>query len=398
MEGVKVARAVAEGKSADGYDRPSIFLSDGTDGTKGGMGFLRYGKNKEQITVAMKYTQLGGWHGHFDKLSMMIYDQNTPIFQDYGTVRYLNIVQKHGGRYLSETDSWARQTVAHNTVVVDQKSNYDEDFRRAGVNNSNAFYFNIEDPNVQVMSAFDTTAYPGITMFRTMALIANEAWEKPIVLDIYRLKSPKTHTYDMVFNYNATMIETDIKYHSHKTWAQLGTESGYQHLFNTAEGKPENDNTYFTFFKDERFYTLITTAVPHKTEIFFTQVGANDPEMSLRSEKGIILRNKDVDNFTFASIIEPHGEYNEPFEYVRGAYSKFESIQTMKSDSEADIILLKEKNGNQWIFMTANNTPNNTAKHDYTVNGQRFQWTGNFLFDVYTPEKFAVPTTPTRRR
>jgi hypothetical protein len=401
-EGVKVARDIAAGKASDRFDKPSMFLSDGADGNKGGMGFLRHGSGLDQMTVAMKYTQHGMGHGHYDKLSMMIYDQNSAIFQDYGTVRYLNVVQKRGGRYLPETETWAKQTVAHNTVVVDQTSTHGGDLRRANRYNSEAFYFNIQNPKVQVMSAFDTTAYPGVKMHRTMALIENkDAWgEKPIVVDIFRLESPTNRNYDMVFNYPSSlaMIETDIKYDWHKTWSQLGDRAGYQHLFNTAEGVANANNAYFTFFKGIRFYTLITTTIPEKTEIFFNQVGANDPEFSLRPERSIILRNQDVGNFTYSTIIEPHGEYNEPFEFVRDAYSKFKTIETLKSDGDASIVLLTEKNGRQWIFATANNTPDNAVKHEHIVNNQRFQWTGNFMFDNYTPEKFAIPAPRGRRR
>jgi len=400
-EGVNIARDIANGKASDRFDKPSIFLSDGPDGDKGGMGFLRHGTGLDQMTVAMKYTQHGMGHGHYDKLSMMIYDQNSAIFQDYGTSRFLNIVQKRGGRYLPETETWAKQTVAHNTVVVDQTSNHSGDLRRANRFHSRAFYFNIDNPKVQVMSAYDTDAYPEVKMHRTMALIENqEAWgPKPIILDIYRLESSKTHTYDMVFNYpsSLTMVETDLKYDWHKTWEQLGNRAGYQHLFNTAEGVAENSNVYFTFYKGIRFYTMITTAVPDKTEIFFNQVGANDPEFSLRPERSIILRNEDVGNFTFATVIEPHGEYNEPFEFVRDAYGKFKNIETLKSDGDASIVLLTEKDGRQWIFATANNTPDKTVRHSHTVGNQRFEWTGNFMFDSYTPTKF-VPAPAGRRR
>jgi len=402
-QGVNVARDAAAGKASKHFHRPSMFINDGPNGDRGGMGFLRHGTGWDQMSVIMKYTQLGMGHGHFDKLSMMIYDQNAVIFQDYGTSRYLNVPQKRGGRYLPETETWAKQTVAHNTVVVDQRSNYDGQLRVGNLHSSLAFYFNIDNPKQQVMSAFDTTAYPGVFMQRTMAMITNEdAWgPKPIVVDIFRLASPGSHTYDMVFNYPSTlsMIETDINYDWHKTWEPLGTRSGYQHLFNRAEGVAEGKTAYFTFFKPTgiRFYTLITTTVPDQTEIFFTQVGANDPEFSLRPDRSIILRNENVGNFTFATIIEPHGEYNEPFEFVRDAYSKFKSIETLKSDRDACIVLLTEKCGRQWVFATANNTPNKTARHDHTVGNQRFQWTGNFMFDSYTPQKFAVPT-PARRR
>ena len=70
-------------------------------------------------------------HGHYDKLSLMVYDQGRELLPDYGAARFLNIEQKDGGRYLPETKTYARQTIAHNTVVVDEKSDYDGDFATA---------------------------------------------------------------------------------------------------------------------------------------------------------------------------------------------------------------------------------------------------------------------------
>jgi hypothetical protein len=328
----------------------------------------------------------------------MLYDQNAVIFQDYGAVRYLNVPQRQGGRYLAETHTWARQTVAHNTVVVNQRSNYDGNFRIADRYHSNAFYFNIDNPSQQVMSAFDTTAYPGVFMQRTMAMIANyEAWgNKPIIIDVFRLVSETANSYDLVFNHPSTvsLIATDVERYFHQIWRPLGEDAGYQHLFNRAQGVASGYTAYFTFFLPTgiRFYTLITETVPGETEIFFTQVGANDPDFVLRPDRSIIIRNNNVGNFTFASIIEPHGVYNEPFEYTLDAFSLFERIETLQSNDEACIVLLTERCGRQWVFATANNTPDNTVRHSHTVGGQRLEWTGNFMFSEIT---FVAP--PQRR-
>ena len=63
-------------------------------------------------------------HGHFDKLSILFYDQGREIIQDYGAARFLNIEQKFGGRYLPENNTYAKQTIAHNTIVVDEESQF----------------------------------------------------------------------------------------------------------------------------------------------------------------------------------------------------------------------------------------------------------------------------------
>jgi hypothetical protein len=70
----------------------------------------------------MKYGVHGEGHGHFDKLHFIFFDSGREVVPDYGFSRWINIEPKFGGRYLPENDSYAMQTIAHNTVVVDQTS------------------------------------------------------------------------------------------------------------------------------------------------------------------------------------------------------------------------------------------------------------------------------------
>jgi len=75
--------------------------------------------------LLMKYGVHGQGHGHFDKLHFTLFDGGREVVPDYGFARWINIEPKFGGRYLPENDSYAMQTIAHNTVVVDQKSQND---------------------------------------------------------------------------------------------------------------------------------------------------------------------------------------------------------------------------------------------------------------------------------
>ena len=348
-EGVEVAKAVAEGKAPKSFKRYSVMLRDGADGNKGGVGILRSGRDDDQISVVMKYGVYGMEHGHYDKLSFMMYDQNRDIIKDYGAVRYLNIVQKRGGRYLPENKTFGKQTVAHNTIVVDEKSQYGASAVIADDKHSNALYFNADNGNFQVMSAIDTTAYSGVFLWRTMAMFKYDIAEKPVIIDVFKVMSSEQHIYDLPYYYAGTLVETGVKYDAHKEWSPLGKKYGYQHLFNVAEASVDTNSTFFSWYLDKRFYTLITTTTP-STEVFFVQVGATDPEMSLRPEKAFIVRNKNVSNYTVASVLEPHGEYNEPFEYVNGAYSNFKNISVIKDSENSVDVSVGTKDGREWLL------------------------------------------------
>ena len=46
------------------------------------------------------------------------------VVQDYGMGRFVNIEQKGGGNYLKENKTWAKQTIAHNTLVQNETSQF----------------------------------------------------------------------------------------------------------------------------------------------------------------------------------------------------------------------------------------------------------------------------------
>ena len=91
-------------------------------GTKEVIGILRTSTAPgNELCLVVKYSAQGMGHGHFDKLSYSLYDETGEIMQDYGAARWVNIDQKGGGRYLVENNTWAKQSIAHNTLVINEK-------------------------------------------------------------------------------------------------------------------------------------------------------------------------------------------------------------------------------------------------------------------------------------
>jgi hypothetical protein len=121
--GLKIARDLSEGKSKP-FVYQSQLIKDGASGNEGGLGILRSGSNEDQQAVLVKAASQGMGHGHFDRLNLLYYDNGVEIFPDYGSARFINIESKKGGDYLPENKTWAKQTIAHNTLTVDQTSNF----------------------------------------------------------------------------------------------------------------------------------------------------------------------------------------------------------------------------------------------------------------------------------
>ena len=122
--GLVTAKGLSENPDPTMFNWKSVEYTDGPDGKQGGVGILRHGSPDDQEMMLLKYGTHGLSHGHYDKLTFLLYDQSREIIQDYGAARFLNVVQKWGGRYLPENKTFARMTVAHNTLVVDEKSQF----------------------------------------------------------------------------------------------------------------------------------------------------------------------------------------------------------------------------------------------------------------------------------
>src|SRR5690606_1358906 len=200
---------------------------------------LRWGDPSDQSAMLFKYGSHGLSHGHFDKLQMLFYDQGREIIHYYGAVRFLNVEQKSGGRYLKENNSYAMQTVAHNSVVVDEKSHFNGERSRSEKHHPDRYYVNLDDPNFQVTSAKADSVYEGVQFHRTIAMVKDENLSKPILIDIFRINSEEEHQYDLPFYYMGHFIYTNFEYNPFsKERTILGAKNGYQHLWKTAEADP----------------------------------------------------------------------------------------------------------------------------------------------------------------
>lgn len=374
--GHSVASGLAA-KKENPLTKSSVELRDGKDGNEGAVGILRSKKLNDELALVMKYSAQGMGHGHYDKLSFSLYNNEFEVLQDYGLARYVNIDQKYGGAYLPENTSWAKQSIAHNTLVVNQKSHFNGDFETGNKYHSMPYFFDASNKSIQIMSAIDTNAYQGIKMQRTMAVINNELLEYPFIIDVFKVKSAKNNQYDLPFHFLGQIMSANFKYSVPKTLSALGDSNGYQHLWKTGEGKTDSNNAKLSWFSNQRFYTL-TTAVSADDELLFTRLGANDPNFNLRSDQAFILRRNNANNTTFASIIETHGHYDPVNEIATNSYSSIKSLQIIHESDNYTAVSFTENSGNKWILILADNNSLKETIHNLDLNGQKCNWTGPF--------------------
>lgn len=387
--GLTTARAVAADQ-AEPFKFRSLLSRDGADGTQGGIAIIRAEETADATTLVFKATSHGLSHGHYDKLGIAIYDNGYEILPDYGSSRFLNIVTKNGGQYTDENISYARQTIAHNTVTVDMTSHFGGEYEVSSLYAPSINFFGVSDEGdkkgVQIVSAKDTHATEGVTMNRTVAMI--ETGDQPLIIDIFRLESENEHTYDLPFNYNGHIISTDFKLsRKMSNLAPFGTAHGYQHLWVEAEGAM-NDNdplATFTWVKGNRFYSVNSLA-SQDSKFYQVLVGANDPDENLHKANAIVVREQAA-NHTFVSTIEPHGLYDLLLEVTSGYTSNVADIETLVDNAEHTIVKVSMFSGIEYTLCVQNAGSEATEDAENVVkadNGQEYKWTGDYaLFTHY---------------
>ena len=374
--GLRVARDVAARSAPPQLAFGSVEFADGFDGRRGGLGILRSGTGSGASMLLMKYGVHGEGHGHFDKLHFTFFDGGREVVPDYGFSRWLNVEPKSGGRYLPENDTYAMQTVAHNTVVVDQTSQNRADEKADEAVWGERHFFDARNPAAQAMSARADRFYPGVGMQRTMFLVRDARLPNPVVVDLYRLTSAAEHTYDFPIHFRGQLITTRAgTLEQGRKLEPMGSAFGYQHIWREASSRTD-EPVSLTWLDGNRYYTVTTSAAPG-TEVLLGRTGANDPGFNLVSEPLVLVRRRAADHL-FASVIEPHGYFNETQERSEQARPRLQAVKVLGTSSEASVIEITGEGGLRWTVMASHGPASQTARHRVTFAGRTYEWTGNF--------------------
>ncbi|GEP51148.1 hypothetical protein FNO01nite_18200 [Flavobacterium noncentrifugens] len=372
--GIAVALGIRD-KLAKPFEKKSIDLSDGTDGKQGGVAIIRNKTGNDELTLVMKYAAQGLSHGHYDKLSFSYYHNATEILQDYGLARFVNIEQKGGGNYLKENTTWAKQTIAHNTLIQNETSHFNGDFETGNKFASEKYFYDGSNPKIQIISAKENNAYPGTTLHRTMALIQEDGFERPFLLDIMQVDSKTANQYDLPFYYFGQLMSENFSLETPKSLEPLGKKNGYQHLWKEASATLSEPNAKISWLDEERFYTL--TAVTHPNdEVLFVRTGANDPNFNLRRDPGIIFRKKNAKNSTFVSVLESHGSYSTVTESAVNASSSIATLEIVYEDPYYIGVNIKNKSGVSSLLLFSTKDNSAVKKHQLKIKDKTYKWTG----------------------
>lgn len=374
--------AVAEGLQArldQPFDFRPLLLRDGPQGERGGLALLRTG-GEDGTLAALKATAQGMGHGHFDRLNWLFYDNGNEIVRDYGSARFLNINAKHGGIYLEENTTWAKQTIAHNTLTVDSRSQFAGKLADAEQWHPDVLLFDVAAGG-QIAMARMAHAWEGVVATRTLALLEHADLAGPVVVDLLRVDAARAAQFDLPLHFNGQIIDTGFAAtHYQAQRPVLGDAAGYQHLWVDAVAPASLEARSLTWLTAGRFYTY-RFAASEPSQALLVESGAHDPEFNLRREQALIRRVSGAHGVSFAAVLEPHGRYDGTAETVTGDVGRIQSLTIDRGD-DGDVVTLTLASG-KVIALAIAREPAANATHDLEAHGRHLEWTGPYLRKDY---------------
>ena len=225
-----------------------------------GIGILRRGDSY----VLLKYGPHGGGHGHPDKLGMVLYGLGEPLSKDLGTPGY--------GVPLTQT--WYRQTVSHNTIVVDERTQQPtQGTLRAWV----------EGEDFDAITAASTGAYPGVELQRTLILTGD------LLVFVDRAASGQVHTFDWVYHAEGRWdLAASRGFAATRLQDSPFSGDGYQHLANVQRAPVDGAWRVGWITPKNNRYSLWMAAGPG-TELFLAEGPSNPAD---RQRPAVIVRRR----------------------------------------------------------------------------------------------------------
>jgi hypothetical protein len=258
-------------------DTPSI-ASRNFDGV--GHAILRSGEAGDQNYLLMDYGPHGGSHWHPDKLHIDLFGKGNMLAPDFGTPSYGHPL------YLQ----WYKQSISHNTVVVDGVSQKQSDGKL------DTF---VDSSYLKVMSAEANQAYEGVELKRTLML------QDEYAIDWFTAQdTEKEHQYDWVLH-GLGEFTTALPLQGRKE--ALGNNNGYEQLKDVQSMVMENTWEGAWNQGDSGLHLVSLPFGSKEVAIAKGPGPSNQP----KQDTPIVIQRQKAKNAQFVTILQPTSRETE---------------------------------------------------------------------------------------
>lgn len=278
--------------SKKGYNKlgSSIFLDSGA-------AILRSpGNYTESVNLAMQWSPFGSvGHSHADKLGIVLFGQGKQILVDPGRYTYGSAGHKE----------FAKHTLAHNTLVVDEKSQYpytdsDDEWKADAPDRSSGGERNAVSigPVARILQASNHNVYvdQGVDLTRTAVQIDD------YVVDIFKAESTQAHRYDYPLTVNGLLEHSSTVLAASNPEVRLGSSMGYKHVKEISKGTTDEAwSTSWDLGENKGFRT--TMLAGGETEVI---KGSGISKSGNFTNEMLIARRDGQSHTLFYNVLEPY--------------------------------------------------------------------------------------------
>ncbi len=239
-----------------------------------GIAVLRGGTVTNPICVMLDYGLHGDHHGHPDKLNMVLFALGRELVLDPGRLTYS----------VPEYETWARTTVAHNTVVIDER-NQEPD-------TGTLLYF-VDQPDYAAAFALSRGAVPGVVLKRFLVLSGE------LLVDVFSVEAQSERQIDWVLHGMGKVAAIPALA---ERSTPLGKTDGYQFLTALSEGKGRDSAYTFTTSggKPHQVYCVDSQS---KTQVTGQGIG-----YSLKDRTPFLMRRQVGQNAVYITVHDLSGQ------------------------------------------------------------------------------------------
>ena len=298
----------------------------------GGFVILRQSGDVDAAAVALTYGDYVNAHCHPDQLSMALYADGLIISPDPKNHSYGD--EGHTG--------WEKHTIAHNTVTVDEVSQYPQ-------GTSEDAWVCVTDPNKPVfgklvlfhpgkeLKAVRTTcdnAYDGVVLDRTAVLVDS------VVVDFYRCRSSEQRTYDLALHVEAELTQSSVVL-SEAEEKPLSDKVGYRYITGVRRAAMADAPARFDYAA-KAGQSMQVTVLPDGAAELIAAKGYADKDGNRRSVLIVRKRGGDVN---FASAKSFPAANVRGVSQLTGLPRGLMGVQIERAGGHTDIIVSAEKPG-----------------------------------------------------
>jgi len=278
--------------------------------------------NKSDDTAMSLYYGYKAGHGHFDRLGFELFANGQSMMPDLGYPDAMN-------DFVPGIYTWSKNTIAHNTVVVDAHE------QPQNVHGTVELF--ADGPFARVMEISADGTYPQCSKYRRAVIMVDADPQHSYFVDIFTVAGGKEHDYslhgrpgkfEMVGGEwtdpaKGTLAGEDVPLGRiyddeklEKNGAKLGygsyTGSGFQHLFNVQKLKSPSDwIAQYTHAKDKKAKLRIRVLDAPDQQIILADAHVSPAKHPELIKYLIARRTGENIESRFLSVLEPYRD--EPF-------------------------------------------------------------------------------------